>query len=435
VLCSQLANELRRHTVDAWFAHGSNGISGGEDWSQRLMDEIRRCDVMIVLASKHIGHSSWCHREAVMAADLGKHLFVVRVDDHPLPPWAQFICGNRQHLSLERLTLQAIAPELAQRVRDAVEGHLNLGEDHSHIEELSYEVAARGSIVPVSIRRAERNEVVQVAIPPAGNSQTVRVPLGGESSLTVYVRVTPSEVFETLPGGKDVLTWVALDADALETAPVVTIHTLDGPRQYPLGTVARTPGSRIRIRGAGIGKRGGDRGDLVVEIRLKGDARLAPSTTVELQELHDRLTVWSHVVVVAAPVLAVFAACSLGPVFVALSAVGFTVLGVWIACRFLASSRLGPVDWGIGIGAMLCILPLVGPSLFLWCGWSLQSGLTQLQLRRALVGLAGSGTLMWAFALAAKGSESDWWRLPIIVCIAGVGYFAFTVRGLVDART
>ena len=60
-------------------------------------------------------------------------------------------------------------------------------------------------------------------------------------------------------------------------------------------------------------------------------------------------------------------------------------------------------------------------ALFLWCGWYLQPGLSQPQLRRALVGLAGSGTLMWAFALAAKGSESDRWRLPIIVCIAGVG--------------
>ena len=70
---------------------------------------------------------------------------------------------------------------------------------------------------------------------------------------------------------------------------------------------------------------------------------------------------------------------------------------------------------------MLCIPPLVGTSLFVWYGWSLQTGSTQPQLRRALVGLAGSGTLMWAFALAAKGSESDRWRLPIIICIAGVG--------------
>ena len=369
-----------------------------------------------------------------MATSLRKHLLVVRVDGHELPAWIQFIGGDRQHLSLERVSLQAIAVELAQRVRDAVDGHLNPGEDHVHREELGYEVAARGAIIPVSVLRGGRNEVVQVALPPTGHNQTVRVPLGGESTLTVYVRIMPSEMFETLPGGQDVLTWLALDADELESASVITIRTLDGPRQYPLSAAARTPGSRLRIHGAGIGKRGGVCGDLVVEIRLKGDARLAPSTTVVLQELHDRLTVWSHVVVVAAPVLAVLAACSLGPVFGALSAVGFTVLGVWIACRFLASSRLGPVDWGIGIGAMLCILPLVGPSLFLWCGWYLQPGLTQPQLRRALVGLAGSGTLMWAFALAAKGSESDWWRLPIIVCIAGVGYFAFKVRGLIDAR-
>ncbi len=45
-----------------------------------------------------------------------------------------------------------------------------------------------------------------------------------------------------------------------------------------------------------------------------------------------------------------------------------------------------------------------------------------------------STTLMWPFAFTAQGSESDWWRLPVIVCIAGIEYFAFKVRGFVDAR-
>lgn len=75
------------------------------------MDETCRYAVMTVLASRHIAKSPRSHQEAVTATDLGKHLVVIRVDDHPLPPWFQFICDNRQHLSLGRLTIQAIAPE------------------------------------------------------------------------------------------------------------------------------------------------------------------------------------------------------------------------------------------------------------------------------------------------------------------------------------
>ncbi len=41
-VCALLADELRRHGIDPWYAHGDQGIAAGQDWEGRLRAEIAR---------------------------------------------------------------------------------------------------------------------------------------------------------------------------------------------------------------------------------------------------------------------------------------------------------------------------------------------------------------------------------------------------------
>lgn len=441
VVCALLADELRRHGIDPWYAHGDHGIAAGQDWEGRLRSEISRCDVMVVLASEHLHRSAWCKKEAQFASGLGKHLLVLRIDDHPLPGWVEFLGGDRQHLSLTRLPLQAAAQLLATICKDALEGNLNPGEDVVEFLELPFEVAARGHRHAQPVRRSGRTKIETVQIPPCGRDQVVRVPLGGESTLSVHVRVKPSEQFTLLGDGVSVLAVVALDATELASSEVLVVPTLDGPRQVAVPREARVPGGRVRISRGGIGRRGHAAGDLVVEFRTSG---LVPGASgmhalEELQAVHDRLAIPARVVSFASPALAIvgasgFAGNGVPWTFTAL--IGYAVFGTWVGARYLAQQRHAAIDWVIGLAASLCFVPLGGPALLVWCGWEIRMDQRSDEWRRALVGHGTSAALAWVIMFWAWRWEPPQyvWRPAEVLAIVAAGHYLIRAEAALSPR-
>jgi hypothetical protein len=62
-----------------------NDIPDGSTWSREIEKAVIACGAMLVIMSKHGRESEWVEREALLALELHKPLFVVRVDDTPLP--------------------------------------------------------------------------------------------------------------------------------------------------------------------------------------------------------------------------------------------------------------------------------------------------------------------------------------------------------------
>lgn len=441
-VCALLADELRRHGIDPWYAHGDQGIAAGQDWEGRLRAEIARCDVMVVLASEHLHRSAWCKKEAQFASGLGKHLLVLRLDDHPLPGWVEFLGGDRQHLSLMRMPLQEAAKLLATLCNDAMAGHLNPGEDIVEILDLPFEAAVRGHRHSQLIRRSGRTTVEPIQIPPCGRDQVVRVSLGGESTLTVHVRVKPSERFVLLGDGVSVLTVVTMDAHELASREVIVVPTLDGPRQVSVPREKRVPGGRVRIARAGVGKRGHATGDLIVEFRTDGPVTGAPTahSLDEMQAVHDRLTILARVVAIASPVLAIIAASGFagsGVPWAILALLGYAMFGTWVGARYLAQQRRAAIDWAVGLASGLCFVPLVGPALLMWCGWEMRLDDRRDAWRWALIGHVASAVLAWVILLWAWRWEPApyVWRPAEVLAILASGHYLVRAQGVMSPRT
>ena len=60
-----------------------NGIPAGVDWQQRLYQELRRCQGLIVVLTPNWLASHWCRAEPVIAQERGKKVFVVRAAPAP----------------------------------------------------------------------------------------------------------------------------------------------------------------------------------------------------------------------------------------------------------------------------------------------------------------------------------------------------------------
>jgi hypothetical protein len=421
-LCAHLASELARHRVKAWFSNGQDAISPGEDWERRLRSEIDRSDVLVVLASRHIHDSRWCRLEAQYATSMRKHVLVVRVDDHPLPGWIPFLAGDRQHLSLLRMPLHVLATHLAQLCHDAMDGHLG-AEDVVELVELGLPEACRGVQIPVTVPQGRKRSVVSVRVPPCGQSQVVRIPLGGESTLSLHVRVRASETFQLLPNGRDLLTVVTADARTLGNQATLSVPTLEGLRQIAVPENRRRPGARIRLKGGGVGIGGKDAGDLVVEIHVQGSAPPSIAETDEFLAMHRRLGVWATIMAWAAPASALLAGVGLGSGFAWLATLFYGLVGVWLGLRSLAERRQAAVDWIVGVGSMACLVPFLGPALLLWCGWELPEASTHPRLRKLLAGHAIAAIAVWAVVPAViRGDEPQWvWRglVSVLILIAG----------------
>jgi curved DNA-binding protein len=182
--------------------------------------------------------------------------------------------------------------------RAAGAGFSRRGNDVEAEVGLSLEEAHRGTAREISLRGPDgKQKTIRVNI-PAGIStgQLIRVANEGEpgagggpaGDLFLAVRIEPHPIFRTLSNGD-----VELD---LPVAPweaalggVVRTPTIEGPVELtiPAGTQG---GRRLRLRGQGVNRRSGGRGDEYVRLEIVNPASLSPKE----RELYRSLASESH---------------------------------------------------------------------------------------------------------------------------------------------
>ena len=64
----------------------ADGIPAGVDWEQRLYQELRRCQALLIVLTPAWLESKWCGNELAIAREKGKAVFVVRVKPCPAGP-------------------------------------------------------------------------------------------------------------------------------------------------------------------------------------------------------------------------------------------------------------------------------------------------------------------------------------------------------------
>lgn len=64
----------------------ADGIPAGVDWEQRLYQELRRCQALLIVLTPAWLESKWCGSELAIAREKGKAVFVVRVKPCPGGP-------------------------------------------------------------------------------------------------------------------------------------------------------------------------------------------------------------------------------------------------------------------------------------------------------------------------------------------------------------
>jgi hypothetical protein len=388
---------------------------------------------MVILASHHLHGSPWCKKEAQYALNLRKHVLVIRVDDRPLPGWVDFLGGDRQHLALYRTSLHAVAEQMAELCRDAMDGHLNPGEDIAETLDLPFEVAARGHVHPMVVRRGTSTAVHEVVIPPCGRNQTVRKDLGGASTLTVYVRVLPSQRFELQADGVSVVVSVQVSAEVLEHCERIDVPTLDGTRQVPVPQQARHPGGRIHLKGQGVGPRGQSTGDLVVQLVVFGQ-RAPFDFAAECRTFYLRLGPIVPSIIAASTLLAALAALvplaspgSGGVVGVWLSLVsmlGYAFTGVLFGALAYSQRHDAVVDGFLAWRPVLCVVPVVGPWVLRWGVGELDVAGCRDNVQRWMLPHAAfaSAAGMAMFLLPSLDVPPEVWRsiVSFLVVFAGI---------------
>ncbi|HZZ57014.1 MAG TPA: J domain-containing protein [Opitutaceae bacterium] len=161
---------------------------------------------------------------------------------------------------------------------------------------VTLEEALHGSTRQITLRRTEpddrgRVDTYQVRIPP-GIREGQRIRLAGQGSAgsggapagDVYLRVKYAQHPDFTVDGADLQCDLELEPWQAVLGAKVAVPTLDGSvtLTVPAGTAA---GSRLRLRGLGLPREGGDRGDMYARIRIQVPAH----PTAEERSLYEKL--------------------------------------------------------------------------------------------------------------------------------------------------
>jgi DnaJ-class molecular chaperone len=142
-----------------------------------------------------------------------------------------------------------------------------------------------------------RPRSLSVTIPPGVRDESViRLAGQGEAGanagpagdLLLRVRIEPHPVFKLVPPD-DVETEVPIAPWEAALGHKVTVPTLDGPVEVTVPAGAQS-GRRLRLRGRGLNKRGGGRGDQYVRLKIV----IPPKLTAKERELFEQLAATSH---------------------------------------------------------------------------------------------------------------------------------------------
>lgn len=160
--------------------------------------------------------------------------------------------------------------------------------------EISLEDAYRGATRTLQLQDASgRLRTLDVRIPPGvGDAQRVRLAgqggagIGGGPAGDLFLRVRVREDPRFRREGDDLV--AVLDVAPWDAAlgASVAVPTMDGPveTKVPPG---RSSGDRLRLRGKGMPRRDGSRGDLYAEIRIVTPKRLTDRERRLFEELRD----------------------------------------------------------------------------------------------------------------------------------------------------
>ena len=164
---------------------------------------------------------------------------------------------------------------------------------------LTLEEAHRGVKRNITLQssRTDRMKSLEVTIPPGVREGTV-IRLAGQGEpganggspgdLYLHVRIEPHPLFEIV-GDADVQIEFPVTPWEAALGAKVTVPTLDGlvEMKIPSGTQG---GKRLRLRGQGLTKRRGGRGDHYVKIKIV----IPPKLTAKEKDLFEKLGAESH---------------------------------------------------------------------------------------------------------------------------------------------
>ena len=142
-----------------------------------------------------------------------------------------------------------------------------------------------------------RPRTLSVTIPPGvRDGSVIRLAGQGEAGanagpsgdLLLRVRIEPHPVFKLVPPD-DVETEVPIAPWEAALGHKLTVSTLDGPVEVTVPSGAQS-GQRLRLRGRGLNKRGGGRGDEYVRLKIV----MPPKLTAKEKELFEQLAATSR---------------------------------------------------------------------------------------------------------------------------------------------
>lgn len=172
------------------------------------------------------------------------------------------------------------------------------GADHEAEVTISLTEAVRGGTRQIALRSDDdadgQTRTYEVRIPPGvTNGSTIRLPgqggggrNGGEAGdLLLRVNIAPDPRFRIEPkGGHDLVTVINISPAEAALGTKIDVPTVDGEVRLTIPPGSQS-GQRMRIRGHGLTKRSGDRGDLFAELRIVVPRELSPEERAAYEQL------------------------------------------------------------------------------------------------------------------------------------------------------
>ncbi len=150
---------------------------------------------------------------------------------------------------------------------------------------LPLEEMHRGTLRKLTVRMGNAEKTIDVRIPPgARDDSRIRIPGGGPNGGDLFVRLRQSPHSQFTVKGDDTETDAAITPWEAALGASIEVPTLDGKAEIrvPPGIGS---GQRLRLRGHGLNKRGGGRGDHFVRLKIAVPKELTPAERKLFEEL------------------------------------------------------------------------------------------------------------------------------------------------------
>ncbi len=150
---------------------------------------------------------------------------------------------------------------------------------------LPLEEMHRGTLRKLTVRLGNAEKAIDVRIPQgARDDSRIRIPGGGPGGGDLFVRLRQSPHSQFTVKGDDTETEAAITPWEAALGASIEVPTLDGKAEIrvPPGVGS---GQRLRLRGQGLNKRDGSRGDHLVRLKIVVPKELTPAERKLFEEL------------------------------------------------------------------------------------------------------------------------------------------------------